>query len=396
MNENVRKELELSVKYFLETYSHKKCSFGIVPDSYPGKYSYIASIAASGFFFSSLVIASEYGYLKKEKAEKIFLKSLNVIKDLDSLHGWFSHFYDMRTGERLFGTEYSTIDTCLMLAGALTAGSYFGGEGLKIAKSLLNRCNFQYVLKEFGHMFSMSINYDRSFAGHWDRYAEQLIMYVLGAANTRKDHKMPSEIYYKFIRDRGEYAGHKFIYSWHNALFTHQYSQAYVDFRGLVDKNGDDWFENSVQASLASQKYAESLAKEYKSINGKSWGLTACATKENYSGRFGSLPVGDYQVFHDGTMAPCGAIGSIVFTPKESLEALEYYYQDKNLLGKFGLYDSYNLDKNWYCPYYIAIDKGITAVMLANYFDGIIWKYFNKLDIIQESLKELGFAKKGE
>ena len=268
MMDNARQELELSVKYFLELFSKKKCSFGLIPDSYPIKaYSYVASIAASGFFFASLVIASEYKMIAKEKAETIFLKSLQTLKNLDSLHGWFCHFYDMRTGERLFGTEYSSIDTCLMLAGALTAGSYFGGEGLKSAKSLLNRCNFQYLLKEFGNMFSMSINYNRQFQGHWDRYAEQLIMYVLGAANTRKDHKMPLDIYYKFIRDRGEYAGHKFIYSWHNSLFTHQYSHAFVDFRGLVDKNGDDWFENSVQASLASQKYSDSLSTQYKSIN---------------------------------------------------------------------------------------------------------------------------------
>ena len=54
--DNARKELELSVKYFLELYSKKKCSYGLVPDSYPGRYTYVASIAASGFFFASLVI----------------------------------------------------------------------------------------------------------------------------------------------------------------------------------------------------------------------------------------------------------------------------------------------------------------------------------------------------
>ena len=65
-------------------------------------------------------------------------------------------------------------------------------------------------------------------------------------------------------------------------------------------------------------------------------------------------------------MAPCGAIGSLVFTPELSLEALNYYYKDSKLVGKYGLYDSYNLDQNFYANRYIAIDKGITAVMLAN------------------------------
>ena len=75
---------------------------------------------------------------------------------------------------------------------------------------------------------------------------------------------------------------------------------------------------------------------------------------------------------------------------------MNYYYNNSKLLGKYGLYDSYNLDQDFYANRYIAIDKGITAVMLANYFDGIIWKYFNKLEIIKDAMSELGFTKKGE
>lgn len=392
--DNARKEFEASVRYFLELYSKKKCSFGLVPDSYPTKHKDIASIAGSGFFFLALVCAVEYKMMGKEKAEKIFLKSIKTIQGLKSLHGWYSHFYSIKTGERIFGSEYSTIDTALMVAGALTAGNYFKGEGEKISRQILNNCNFKYMLQEHKTMFSMSIEYHREIRGHWDRYAEQLILYVLGAANTKKDHKMPADIYYKFIRDYGEYNGHKFIYSWNNSLFTHQYSHAFIDFRNIVDKNGTDWFKNSVEASLASYEFSKSLSKQYKSINENSWGLTACATKDGYSGRFGSLPVGDYKVFYDGTMAPCGAIGSIVFTPEQSLNALNYYYQNNNILGAFGLYDSYNIDEGYYCHHYISIDKGISFAMLANYFDDTIWKYFNSIDIIQFSLKELGFTNK--
>lgn len=391
---NAKKELESCINFFLKTYSKKKCSFGLVPDSYPHTHEDVSSIAGSGYFFASLVLAVKYKMMSKEKAYNICLKAIKVINNLNNYHGWYSHFYSISTGKSFYKSEYSTIDTCLMIAGALTAGSYFKKDVLKIAKEILNRCNFKYILQEYKTMFSMSIEYNFEFRGHWDRYAEQLIMYVLGRAVTNKNHQMPKYIYYSFIRDYGKYNNHEFIYSWHNSLFTHQYSHGFIDFRNIVDKNRTDWFKNSIEASLANYEFCKSLSKQYKSINEHSWGLTACAVKDGYSGRFGSLPVGDYQVFHDGTMAPCGAIGSIVFTPKESLDAIDYYYKNNNLLGEFGLYDSYNIDKNFYCKYYIAIDKGISMVMLNNYFDGTIWEYFNKLDIIKESLKELGFKQK--
>lgn len=39
---------------------------------------------------------------------------------------------------------------------------------------------------------------------------------------------------------------------------------------------------------------------------------------------------------NDGTVAPCGAIGSIVFTPKETLEAIKHYYNEyPKLWGKY-------------------------------------------------------------
>ena len=37
------------------------------------------------------------------------------------------------------------------------------------------------------------------------------------------------------------------------SLFTYQFSHAWVDFRGIVDEKGVNWFENSVHATIANQ-----------------------------------------------------------------------------------------------------------------------------------------------
>lgn len=92
----------------------------------------------------------------------------------------------------------------------------------------------------------------------------------------------------------------------------------------------------------------------------------------------------------------CGAIGSIVFTPKESISAMEYYYNNyPNLWGKYGFKDGYNLEdvKPWFAKEYIGIDKGIEVIMIENYLNGTIWNYFMRNDYVQKGLKVLGFSK---
>ncbi len=391
--DNVERELYLSYKFFMDSYSRHDCSFGLVPDSFPYKWNNTASIAGTGFFFSALVIGSEFGWMDKIEAEKTALKAIKAIRKLRMYHGWYYHFYEIDTGEVTRLSEISTIDTALLVAGMLTAGSYFGGETLEQARKVLDRINFQYFLIEYKTMFSMAMNYQYNFMGHWDRYAEQLLLYILGAANTNPAHTMDKEIYYNFIRDKGNYKQYHFIYSWHGSLFTYQYSHAYIDFRNYTDRNGTDWYQNSVNASLAAYQYAIDEEGKFKSFHRLSWGLTACANIDGYSGRYGSPPCGEGRLYNDGTIAPCGAIGSIVFTPEQSINSLNYFYKDIKLISDYGLLDSYNEDKEYVCPYYISIDKGISMVMISNYLKGTIWKYFMRLEEIQNALVKLEFKK---
>mgnify|MGYP001367770174 CR=1 FL=1 len=135
--------------------------------------------------------------------------------------------------------------------------------------------------------------------------------------------------------------------------------------------------------------------EKYKSFT-IGWGVTACDTPNGYNGLLGTPPSGNNNTVHqiDGTLAPSGALGSIVFTPKESLWALDNYYKMPQLVGKYGLKDSFNLDLNWFATDYIGIDKGITLLMIANYKDEFIWKIFMSISYINDGLKKLGFSYK--
>lgn len=135
--------------------------------------------------------------------------------------------------------------------------------------------------------------------------------------------------------------------------------------------------------------------EKYRTYGENSWGLTASLSPKGYIA-CGAEPCDvDLNIEKDGTVSPCRAIGSIVFTPKESIRTMEYYYNVfPRLWGKYGFKDAYNLekDKKWFSREYIGIDKGIEIVMIENYLNGTIWKYFMKNKFVQEGLNLLDFS----
>jgi hypothetical protein len=182
--------------------------------------------------------------------------------------------------------------------------------------------------------------------------------------------------------------------TWTGSLFTYQFSHAWIDFRNIEDANGVDWFTNSVNASKASIAYAVKNSKTYKTYSNVSWGATACDGPGGYCGPYGSGPSSGNAHVSDGTIPPCGAIGSIVFTPTESIAAMNNYRTYDRLWSKYGFKDAYNLDVSeagWYGNDIIGIDKGISVLMIENYISDFIWNMFMDNKYVQAGLNELGF-----
>ncbi|MDM7321459.1 MAG: glucoamylase family protein [Fervidobacterium sp.] len=394
--ENLMKEYKGSFLYFWEQANTNENSpgYGLIRDRYPGSPG-IASIASTGFGLTAVVIGLEEGWITKEEGLKRVLGPLDTILKLDNFHGFFYHFLDMNTGKRAWNSEVSTIDTGILLCGVLTAGRYFGGQVWEKARQIYERVNWNKMVHPTKNFFYMAYTPERGFEGFWDFYAEQLMLYVLGAGTPVEKYRIESDVYYTFKRNYGSYKGEKFIHSWFGSLFTYQYSHAWIDFRNWYDKLGTNWFQNSIAASLANYNFCMDNKHKFKSFT-IGWGITACDTPKGYNGLLGAPPSGNNNTAHqvDGTLAPAGALGSIVFTPKEALWALDNYYTLPELIGKYGLKDSFNLDLNWFASDYIGIDKGITLLMIANYKNELVWKIFMSIPYVQNGFKNLGFVYK--
>lgn len=370
--------------------------YGLIRDRYPGAEG-IASIASVGFGLTAYLIGVEKGYITRQQAYERVNGTLDTLLKMDRVEGFYYHFLNIRTGKRAWNSEVSNIDTAILMMGVLAAGEYFDGEIAEKARRIYDEINWRWFVDRNRDMFYMGYYPEKGFEGHWDFYAEQLMLYILAAGSDT--HPIEPAVYDAFTRHYVTYGdGKPFIHSWYNSIFTYQFSHAWIDFRDYVDRDGVNWFENSVEASLAHYNYAVKMQPKFKTIGPLAWGLTACDGPNGYDGRYGAPPSGYDNTVHrvDDTVPPAGAIGSIVFVPDLVKPAMLNYYSIEPLKGRYGFKDAYNLSKNWYASDVIGIDKGISLLMLANYQNDAVYRVMMNNEVILKGLQRLGFAKTGE
>lgn len=392
----IMKELRKSYKFFIKEFNNNKKSigYGLIRDK-TILANNISSIASVGYGLAALIIGVEHKWINYKKAYDRADRTLyTFINNIESNNGFYYHFINMQTGKREWNCEISIIDTAIFICGAITAGEYFGGQVKEKAKILYKKINWEWYRNKGTNYFYMGYKPESGFWGHWDLYAEQLMIYVLSVSSPT--FPVDTSTYYNFERKRASYKNiNDIIYTYFGSLFTYQYSHAWINFMDLRDSDGIDWFENSIKATKANRQYCIDNQKKYKTYGENSWGLTACLGPKGYCG-FGAEPCDvNLNKENDGTITPCGAIGSIVFTPKESIAAMEYYYNKfPKLWGKYGFKDGYNLEgiKPWFSKEYIGIDKGIEILMIENYLNGTIWKYFMNNKYVKNGLEKLGFV----
>lgn len=385
-------EMQAAFRFFWEQANTNPDSpgYGLIRDRYPGSAG-IASIAAVGFGLSAIIVGVERGYISYDQGYERVLGTLQTLTRMEREQGFFYHFVDMESGKRAWQSEVSSIDTAILMMGVLSVGQYFGHDVQQLADELYAGVNWGWFLDPDRQMFYMAYRPEESFSGHWDFYAEQLMLYILAAGSPT--YPVDERPYYSFIRHVGRYGnGEPFIHSWFGSLFTYQFSHAWIDFRNRIDAEGVNWFANSVAASRAHYDFAVAMDAKYTTLGPNAWGLTACDGPNGYEGRYGAPPSGYDNRAHviDDTIPPAGAIGSIIFTPDESLQAMRYYYSLEPLKGVYGFNDAFNLSRNWYATDVIGIDKGISLLMLANYQDGLIHRITMAHPAILTGLEQLG------
>lgn len=369
-----------------------------------------ASIASVGFGMAALPIGIENGWISYQEGYDRTLGTIDTLEGMQRTHGFYYHFVEMSSARRAGTSEVSIIDTAILICGLIVAGEYFGGEIKERVDAIYQAVEWDWYFDAGRQMFYMGYTPERGFGGAWDYYGEQLMIYVLAAGS--RDHSV-GKAAYDVMKSRTPKRSYgtsgSFYASWFGTLFTYQYSHAFLDFRDLRDQQGVDWFENSVRASTAAYDYGKLLQADYKTYGTVAWGNTSSDGPDGYAA-YGNLPAGG-TIDIDGTLAPAGPIGSIVFVPELVLPTFDYFSSIFSLQSRYGYKDAFNLGvtdtasafvkrptatippSGWFASDVIGIDKGITVLMIENYRSGFVWEYFMRNESVQAGLSVLGFTK---
>lgn len=383
-----------------------------------------ASIAGTGFAIPVWAVGAEHGWIDRDEARERTLRVLRFLSSAEQsdapeatgYRGLYYHFLDMRSGQRVWQCELSTIDTALLLAGVRFAHAYFDRDDdgdravRRLADALTERVQWDWLTLQDGRFAgSMSHGWrpeNGAIPYGWVGYNEALILYVLAAGCGYRDAEQAYARWTSFYRWQEPWPGEPHLTF--APLFGHQYSHVFVDFRGMPDAymrdKGIDYFENSRRAVRAQRRYAIANPGGFDGYGADVWGLTACDGpgrasadgRRRFDGYTARGAIGpDSAQNDDGTIAPTAAAASIVFEPQlvlAAIAAMRDRYGDRGLWGEDGFKDAFNPTADWIADDELAIDQAPIVLMIENWRNGFVWRHMMRDAVVRRGLDVLGFG----
>lgn len=345
-----------------------------------------ASIASTGFGLTAICIGEKRGFVSYSEARVRVIQCLSFLwHKLPTHRGFFYHFANIDTGERMWDSEVSSVDTAILLCGILTCREHFHDDTIsELAHAIFDRVDWTWLSEDttlLSHGWTPELGFIPS---RWDLYSELMMMYLLGLGSS--SHPLNSDAWFAWTRKIFEYDGLRYIGSY-APLFVHQYSQAWFDFRGKRDRYAD-YFQNSIIATDVHRRFCVELNTQFSDYSNALWGITASDSERGYIVWGGPPAMGPI----DGTIVPCAAGGSLPFLPQATMRVLRTIHDHyPNAWSRYGFVDAFNPLTDWYDTDVIGIDTGITMLMAENARTGFVWETFMKNPEAQRGMEIAGF-----
>ena len=384
-----------------------------------------ASIAAVGFALAVYPVGVERGWMTRTDAVARTLALLRffwtspqgIEPGMTGYKGFYYHFLDMTTGARAGQCELSTVDTSFLLAGMLAAAVYFDQDSeaereiRTLADALYRRVDWRWACNGGATATHGWLPESGFLPYRWEGYDEAMLLYALGLGSPT--YALPTESYAAWTASYQWKAiyGYELLYG--GALFIHQYSHVFVDFRGIQDtftrEKGIDYCENSRRATYVQQAYAIRNPLEFAGYGQYFWGLTASDGPGWTSKRIHGIDRAFFDYVargapygpDDGTVAPWAVVASLPFAPEIVLPTVQHF-QDvyPQVTGEYCLRCSFNLTyphetdagSGWTSPYHYGINLGPVVLMCENYRSGLLWGLMRECPYIVTGLRRAGFT----
>ena len=404
--------------YFVRAYNPRN---GLVADT--TREGAPCSIAVIGFALSAYPVGVERGWMERADAVQRTLVSLRFLMASDQsgsaratgYRGFYFHFLDMDSGARVWRSEVSLIDTGFLIAGVLTAATYFNedtpdeSELRRLADALYRRADWRWAQREGGavtHGWKPEcgfLNYG------WEGYSEAILLYVLGLGSPTRALTDECFCAWTATYQWENLYGHDFLYA--GPLFIHQFSHAWIDFRGIRDafmrEKDCDYFENSRRATCVQREYAMRNPGSFAGYGADCWGLSAGdgpqAEERRIAGRrqafYGYAARGVPYGPDDGTLCASSTLSSLVFAPELVLPALRALWlrsgsDDATFIRASGFNPTVAEagPNGWLSPGEFGLDQGMTVLMVENHRSGLPWRLGRANPFVRTGLRRAGFS----
>jgi hypothetical protein len=389
----------------------------------------VASTAGVGFQLSALPIGIERGWITRDEGRRRALSILRTLLERtdNRRDGVFLHFVHADTGAIYppYHNEVSTVDHTLLLAGALPAAVYFGGEVGELVGRMAAETNWKKYYNPQVEFISFAwkpvdhgnLAGDGAFSPHAWHVAsdEERLVYFIAAGCPTDEFAADPRDYYRLERHVRRHAdGPPFVVSPTGSPFTYFFSHCWIDYRALraddprrlgVEALRVDWFENSRRAVLTHRQRCIEAANEFPTLGPDRWGLSPCMGFDDKGQMNYLVPdlrpsLFDRDQWQGGTIAPYAAGSAIMFAPEESLAALRAFrdledHEGRPLVwrdpadGGYAFADSFRLDPPRACDDNVAIDVGPMLLAIENARTGLIWRLFMEHDVARRAVGRL-------
>jgi hypothetical protein len=242
----------------------------------------------------------------------------------------------------------------------------------------------------------------------WEGYNEAIVLYLLALGSPT--HRIEGDCYHAWTA----------TYQWENLygydvlhagpLFMHQFSHAWIDFRGIRDRfmreKRCDYFENSRRATEVQREYARRNPHGFAGYDEHCWGLTASDGPSHHLPElaherrrlFGYAARGVPYGPDDGTLAGWAALASLPFAPELALcAARNMLHRYPEMLSAQRYTSSVNPTLAsagrgaWASARHLGLDQGIVVMMIENHRTQLIWRLMRDCPYVRSGLRRAGF-----
>ena len=295
----------------------------------------------------------------------------------------------------------------------LTAACYFDGGGDEgeirdVGRCALSPCRLAVGAEWHRNGVTQGWKPECGFLHYgWEGYNEATILYVLGLGSPTHPLATTSFGSWTMTYQWENLLGQDVLYS--GPLFTHLFSHAWIDFRGMRDdfmrEKGSDYFENTKSAIALHREYGARNPDDYEGYGRNFWGITAGDGPER-SGLARERPGPALLRLHVARRAlwagrrhhrALGDAGDVAVRQRRgadgnasSASALSASVHERSLFQRLQS-DPARQPAGWLSEGWYGLDQGLLVMMIENHRSDLIWKLLRGCPYVRSGLKRAGF-----